>query len=251
MLHVLPLHHVHGLLKGLLTPLAVGASVHMMPAFDPLSIWKHLTEEKHADGDPNKVFTGVPTVYVKLLQYYRDNIAIFPPVDEIRERCLSNYRLMLCGSAPLPNTILHEWHNLTGHTLLERYGMTEIGMAISNPLEPASSRTAGSVGQPMPGVSLQIRNEDSKKAQSVGDSVISEWPESSQALVTKADDGNESSGHLLIKSKAMFSGMKHFSIELFSCFSIISEIYQKYRPGMDIQQHRRASPGGEGAGGCP
>ena len=62
------------------------------------------------------------------------------------------YRLMVSGSAALPVTQMDEWRDISGQTLLERFGMTELGMALSNPYEPIEQRLAGHVGKPLPGV---------------------------------------------------------------------------------------------------
>jgi malonyl-CoA/methylmalonyl-CoA synthetase len=71
---------------------------------------------------------------------------------------MSAFRLMVCGSAALPVSVMEKWKAVSGHTLLERYGMTEIGMAISNPYH--GQRKAGYIGTPLPGVEVCLVNED-------------------------------------------------------------------------------------------
>jgi len=81
------------------------------------------------------VFTAVPTIYSRLIQDYDAKLASRPQTrDFVREQCSQMIRLMMCGSAALPESIFRRWHEITGHNLLERYGMTECGMALTNPL---------------------------------------------------------------------------------------------------------------------
>ncbi|XP_047566069.1 malonate--CoA ligase ACSF3, mitochondrial isoform X4 [Lutra lutra] len=107
------------------------------------------------------VFMAVPTIYAKLMDYY-DRQFTLPHVQAfIRAVCEQRIRLMVSGSAALPLPVLERWQGITGHTLLERYGMTEIGMALSNPLTAA--RVPGSVGTPLPAVEVRIVSENPKK----------------------------------------------------------------------------------------
>lgn len=81
------------------------------------------------------VFTAVPTIYSKLIADYEVKLASRPQTREfVREQCSGMIRLMMCGSAALPESIHRRWQDITGHSLLERYGMTECGMALTNPL---------------------------------------------------------------------------------------------------------------------
>ena len=142
-LHVLPLHHTHGIVNCLLCPLSVGATVHMIQ-FCPATVWDILTR-----GQVN-VFMAVPTIYSKLIQFLENN------KDRVirSDKCEAQVRLMVSGSAALAVPTLNTWRDLTGHVLLERYGMTEIGMALSQPLH--GQRVPGYVGRPLPGVSVKI-----------------------------------------------------------------------------------------------
>ncbi|KAF3832741.1 hypothetical protein F7725_026406 [Dissostichus mawsoni] len=141
-LHVLPLHHVHGIVNKLLCPLWVGATCVMLPEFQPQK-------------DPLvNVFMAVPTIYSKLIQYYDQHFTQPHVKDFVRAVCKERIRLMVSGSAALPLPTLQRWEEITGHTLLERYGMTEIGMALSNPLK--GPRTPGAVGLPLPTVDVRI-----------------------------------------------------------------------------------------------
>ncbi len=143
-LHTLPLHHIHGVINALACPLWCGASCEFAhPA--PKHVWERL-----ASGDIT-VFMSVPTLYRRLIRAWE---GASPKTQARWSRGVSALRLMVSGSAALPASTLHRWRTITGHTLLERYGMTEIGMALSNPLN--GERRAGSVGRPLPGVELRL-----------------------------------------------------------------------------------------------
>ncbi|NXL91316.1 ACSF3 synthetase, partial [Alectura lathami] len=153
-LHVLPLHHVHGVINKLLCPLWVGATCVMLPEFSAQMVWKKFLSTQ---APRISVFMAVPTVYAKLIEYYDEHFSQPQVQDFVRAFCQENIRLMVSGSAALPVPVLEKWKSITGHTLLERYGMTEIGMALSNPLHGA--RVPGSVGTPLPGVEVRIATE--------------------------------------------------------------------------------------------
>lgn len=148
LLLVLPLHHVHGIINGLGSALAIRATCEMLYPFDAPRVWQRL-----ASGEIS-VFTAVPTIYHRL-------IAAWEGASSDTQRAWSGgmrgVRLMMSGSAALPVQMFERWRQITGHTLLERYGMTEIGMALSNPL--SGERRAGFVGQPLPGVEARLVDE--------------------------------------------------------------------------------------------
>ena len=150
---VLPMHHVHGIVNVLTCALWAGAACEMLPAFDADAVWDRL-----ASGDLT-LFMAVPTIYRRL-------IAAWEAATPERQRALSagaaRLRLMVSGSAALPVQTLERWREITRHTLLERYGMTEIGMALSNPLE--GERRPGFVGTPLPGVEVRLVDEGGRPA---------------------------------------------------------------------------------------
>ncbi|XP_068587204.1 malonate--CoA ligase ACSF3, mitochondrial isoform X1 [Cebidichthys violaceus] len=150
-LHTLPLHHVHGIVNKLLCPLWVGATCVMLPEFQPQKVWEMLLSSK---APLVNVFMAVPTIYSKLIQYYDQHFTQPHVKDFVKAVCKERIRLMVSGSAALPLPTLQRWEEITGHTLLERYGMTEIGMALSNPLK--GSRIPGAVGFPLPSVEVRI-----------------------------------------------------------------------------------------------
>jgi len=151
LLLTLPLHHVHGIINGLGSALAVRATCEILPVFDAERVWDRL-----ASGEIT-VFTAVPTIYNRLIASWN---AAPPEVQRARSDGARGLRLMMSGSAALPVQTLERWRDITGHTLLERYGMTELGMALSNPL--AGERRPGYVGQPLPGVDIRLVDEDGR-----------------------------------------------------------------------------------------
>jgi malonyl-CoA/methylmalonyl-CoA synthetase len=145
---VLPLHHVHGIVNVLGCALWAGAVCEMLSGFDARAVWDRL-----ASGEPT-LFMAVPTIYRKLIQAWE---AAPPALQRYWSDGAAGLRLMVSGSAALPVSTLERWRELTGHTLLERYGMTEIGMALSNPL--VGERRPGFVGMPLPGVQVRLAND--------------------------------------------------------------------------------------------
>jgi malonyl-CoA/methylmalonyl-CoA synthetase len=133
-----PLFHVHALGNGLHCWLMTGCRTRLLERFDHTSALSHFLDFKPT------LFFGVPAMYVRLLD---------TPPEKARE-IGRRMRLFVCGSAPLPAQILEEFHTLFGHTILERYGMTETLMNISNPYE--GERRPGSIGLPLPGVVVKI-----------------------------------------------------------------------------------------------
>ncbi|XP_062505526.1 malonate--CoA ligase ACSF3, mitochondrial-like isoform X2 [Corticium candelabrum] len=168
MLHVLPLHHVHGIVNALACPLWCGAICHMLPEFDAAKVWDLLLHRNSAVTQSISMLTAVPTVYFKLIKYYEQAGYNKNEKEDIKQHLQSKIRLMISGSAPLSTTTMEKWHNITGHWLLERYGMTEVGMALSNPLY--GTRSPGAVGRPLPSVSVRICDSESETLLAEGDS---------------------------------------------------------------------------------
>ena len=154
LLLVLPLHHVHGIVNGLGSALAVRATCEILPAFDAERVWERLTSGEVT------VFTAVPTIYNRLIASWE---AAAPDIRTQRSDAVRGLRLMMSGSAALPVKTLERWREISGHTLLERYGMTEIGMALSNPL--TGERRPGSVGMPLPGVDVRLVDDAGREVE--------------------------------------------------------------------------------------
>lgn len=146
---ILPLHHVHGIVNVVSCALWSGASCRFLPEFDAAALFSLFKSGVLT------LFMAVPTIYFKLISYYE---AL--PAAEQKEltSVMQQFRLMVSGSAALPVTVMEKWKTISSHTLLERYGMTEIGMAISNPYN--GERKAGYVGLPLPGVQIRLADEN-------------------------------------------------------------------------------------------
>nr|XP_012592568.2 acyl-CoA synthetase family member 3, mitochondrial [Microcebus murinus] len=194
-LHVLPLHHVHGVVNKLLCPLWVGATCVMLPEFSAQQVWeKFLSSETPRIN----VFMAVPTIYAKLMDYYDKHFTQPHVRDFVRAVCEEKIRLMVSGSAALPLPVLEKWKGITGHTLLERYGMTEVGMALSGPLTGA--RLPGSVGTPLPGVEVRIVSENPQKEGSPY--VVHAEGNERETKVTPGFEEKE--GELLVRGPSVF-----------------------------------------------
>jgi malonyl-CoA/methylmalonyl-CoA synthetase len=151
-LNVLPLNHVHGIVNVLGCALWSGAVCEFQSPFDAGVVWDRLAEGGLT------VFMAVPTIYVRLLAAWDEA----PPETRTRwSDGAARLRLTVSGSAALPVSVLERWRAATGHVLLERYGMTEVGMALSNPLE--GERRPGSVGRPLPGVDVRLVDEHGRE----------------------------------------------------------------------------------------
>ncbi|MES2944578.1 MAG: malonyl-CoA synthase [Pseudomonadota bacterium] len=143
LIHALPIFHVHGLFVALHGALINGSKMIWFSKFDPKLVVQKLPEAT--------VFMGVPTLYVRLLHE--------PGLDKNTVR---NMRLFVAGSAPLLIETFNEWQERTGHTILERYGMSETAMLTSNPYKPeqGGERRGGTVGFALPGVNLRVQDDE-------------------------------------------------------------------------------------------
>jgi acyl-CoA synthetase (AMP-forming)/AMP-acid ligase II len=182
-LHILPLHHIHGTVNALLTPLLAGSSIEFMYPFDANAVWKRIASpflpsnehdnavdntthespqvQKHGNATPISVLTAVPTVWARMLQAYP---IMSPDLQQAGQEAVSrrNLRLNMSGSAQLPKSIREGWSKLScGNVLLERYGMTEVGMALSCGLDD-TDRIESSVGWPLPSVQARLMEKDDK-----------------------------------------------------------------------------------------
>ncbi|OKL59382.1 hypothetical protein UA08_05205 [Talaromyces atroroseus] len=156
LIHVLPLHHVHGIINGLTASFLSGATVEMYPKFDPKTIW-----ERWQDKGSSTMFMAVPTIYSRLVDYFDAHIRSTEAEVPSKEGAKA-LRLVVSGSAALPTPIKAKFAEITGQVLLERYGMTEIGMGISCGLD-ISQRLDGSVGWPLPGVQVRLTDKGTGK----------------------------------------------------------------------------------------
>lgn len=197
-LHFLPLHHLHGVLNKLLCTLYVGGHVEFMKSSNAMEIWRRFSlegkcflldqEQKREQGatgksvsnyQPVSLLMAVPTIYSKLLEaaelIREQSISGGGSPREENSDCkmltaedldlallaINNLRLTVSGSAAMPPPLMKRWHQFTGgkgDLLLERFGMTEIGMGLSNLYR--GERVPGSVGFPLPGVSARLVDDD-------------------------------------------------------------------------------------------
>ncbi|OJJ66522.1 hypothetical protein ASPBRDRAFT_200846 [Aspergillus brasiliensis CBS 101740] len=165
LLHLLPLHHIHGTVNAIVTPILAGSSIEFMFPFNTDAVWTRLaapflpqtSTSTSSSTPPSKItfLTAVPTIYNRLLSSFPN---LPPPTQEAARKGISpqNLRLNISGSAALPTPTKQAWQDLSnGNVLLERYGMTEVGMAISCGLDFAD-RVDGSVGWPLPSVEARL-----------------------------------------------------------------------------------------------
>ncbi len=209
---ILPLHHVHGIVNVISCALWSGATVEFMEKFSPAAVFDVFMKNEL------NVFMAVPTIYYKLITYWEQQneetkVEIF--------KNLSAFRLMVSGSAALPVSVMEKWKTISGHTLLERYGMTEIGMGVSNPYN--GERKAGYIGQPLPGVSVILVDEDYKEVETgqpgeiliKGDNVFKEYwgkPEATQKAFTP--DGWFKTGDVAVYEEGYLKILGRDSIDI-------------------------------------
>ena len=205
----LPLFHVHGLGNGLHTWLLAGYRMRLLERFR-----KETVVDEFLGFRPT-VFFGVPTMYERLLDV--------PP--EAAREIGSFMRLFVSGSAPLPPQTLERFEKLYGHVVLERYGMSETMMNMSNPCD--GERRAGSVGKPLPGVSIRLADPSSEgKPVEVGSGEVlikgpnvfaGYWrqPEATQAAFTAK--GYFRSGDLAVRSADGYYTLQGRKTELIIC----------------------------------
>ncbi|MDN3519979.1 malonate--CoA ligase [Halomonas ramblicola] len=139
LIHALPIFHTHGLFVACNVTLMAGSSMLFLPKFDADVIFEELPR--------GTVLMGVPTFYTRLVADAR-----------LTPKVTANMRLFVSGSAPLTAETHREFEQKTGHAILERYGMTETNMNISNPYD--GERRAGTVGMPLPGVEYRITDRE-------------------------------------------------------------------------------------------
>lgn len=208
----LPLHHIHGIINILSCGLWAGATVHLFAKFDIPKITQEVTAGTY------NVFMAVPTIYVKLIQYFDsiDNAEVAQICDGFKDM-----RLNISGSAACPVKLFRQWQELTGQVLLERYGMTEIGMGISNPYN--GERRAGCVGHPLPGVECQLFDEYDQpiteeaspgEIRIKGDNVFLEYWDNPAATTESFKDGWFCTGDVAVVEDGYYRIMGRSSVDI-------------------------------------
>ncbi|KAK3702939.1 hypothetical protein LTR37_014788 [Vermiconidia calcicola] len=176
LLHILPLHHIHGTVNALIAPLLAGSSIEFMFPFNVDNVWSRLAAPFLPNGDKTEnqkhavtFFTAVPTVWARMLQSHpKLSPDMKTAVNEAVQR--KHLRLNISGSAALPTPTKQGWTDLSnGNVLLERFGMTEVGMALSCGLDD-NDRIDGSVGWPLPSVEARLVDPDTEEIIPASDS---------------------------------------------------------------------------------
>jgi malonyl-CoA/methylmalonyl-CoA synthetase len=208
----LPLHHIHGIINVLSCALWAGARVHLFEKLDISTLGPEIASGTYS------VFMAAPTVYVKLIQYLETAGA-----DEAAAVCrgFGAMRLNVSGSAACPVPLFERWRELTGQVLLERYGMTEIGMALSNPYR--GERRAGSVGTPLPGVDVRLAADDGStitdedhpgEIQVRGPNVFLEYWDNPKATAESFTEGWFRTGDMAVLEHGYYRIMGRTSIDI-------------------------------------
>lgn len=235
-LHVLPLHHIHGIINVLTCALWAGAECHMLSKFDVEVVWNRICE-----GDLT-LFMAVPTIYVKLIAAWENTSS---ERQKIMTAGCTKMRLMVSGSAALPVQVLQKWQSISGHFLLERYGMTEIGMALSNPLH--DQRYAGYVGQPLPQVEVRLVDESGNlvppgtpgEIQVKGPGVFLEYWQNPQATAKAFQDDWFCTGDLAVIENGNYRILGRMSVDIIKTggYKVSAlEIEEVLRTHPDIQE---------------
>jgi len=208
----LPLHHIHGIINVLCCGLWAGATITLFPKFDMENILQQVSQRRY------NLFMAVPTIYVKIIQYL-DTLSA-----EQRELICSGFaamRLNVSGSAACPVKVYNDWLDLTGQTLLERYGMTEIGMAIANPYN--GDRRAGAVGIPLPGVSVALFDEEHRQITAEdlpgeirikGDNVFIEYWQNQEATTNSFHEEWFCTGDIAVLESGYYRIMGRSSVDI-------------------------------------
>lgn len=213
---ILPLHHVHGIINVISCTLWAGGCVEFLSDFSPSNVFEWF--QKIAQLNVSGVFMAVPTIYFKLIAHF-EGLAV--EEQQALSKAMATFRLMVSGSAALPVSVMEKWKKVSGHTLLERYGMTEIGMALSNPYH--GQRRAGFVGAPLPNVQVRLvddQNKDVEKGQAgeiqvKGPNVFSEYwqrPQATQESFT--EDGWFKTGDVAIIEEGSYKILGRSSVDI-------------------------------------
>ena len=211
-LNVLPLHHVHGIVNVMLCALWSGACCEFLPKFDSQAVFDIFCQNEV------NLFMAVPTIYFKLISHWKS----LPKAEQEKiSDVLKDFRLMVSGSAALPISVLETWRGISGHTLLERYGMTEMGMAISNPYR--GERKPGHIGQALPNVNIRITDEHNQvvsagtagEIQVKGPNIFKEyWQKPTATKKTFTEDGWFKTGDIAIWENGSFRILGRNSVDI-------------------------------------
>jgi malonyl-CoA/methylmalonyl-CoA synthetase len=237
LLHVLPIFHVHGLLVALQGSLHAGATTILHAKFDPLQTLRTLQDRRCT------VFMAVPTIHRRLVDV--PNAAQFD---------LSHMRLITSGSDRLPDELFVQFQQTFGHTLLERYGMSETIMLLSNPLH--GERRVGSVGLPLPGVEARIVDPQDETPLGIGQ--VGEvqvrgpnvckgyWRQPDKTAAAFTPDGWFRTGDLGLAEPDGYYTLKGRSKDLIICGG-----YNVYPPEVELALAEHPAVAASAVIGCP
>jgi malonyl-CoA/methylmalonyl-CoA synthetase len=237
LLHVLPIFHVHGLLVALQGALHAGATTILHAKFDPQHTLQALQDRRAT------VFMAVPTIHRRLVD-----------LPGAREYDLAHMRLLTSGSDRLPDDLFVQFEQTFGHTLLERYGMSETMMLLSNPLDGA--RRVGSVGLPLPGV--EVRIADPEDDTPLGDGIVGEvqvrganvckgyWRQPDKTAAAFTADGWFRTGDLGQREPDGYYTLKGRSKDLIICGG-----YNVYPPEVELVLAEHPAIAAAAVIGCP
>jgi len=211
-LNVLPLHHVHGIINVVSCALWSGATCQFIKRFDVEAVMDIFYQGKV------NVFMSVPTIYYKLINHWE---TLSKAAQQTVFDKLKVFRLMISGSAALPVSIMEQWKMISGQILLERYGMTEIGMAISNSYHDL--RLPGFIGKPLPGVEVRLLDDNGSEPldgetgeiQVKGANVFKEyWNRKTATKEAFTDDGWFITGDVAKKEKGNYKIVGRKSVDI-------------------------------------
>lgn len=208
----LPMHHIHGIINVVSCAMWTGATVEPFAKFDLPPILDRIAAGAWS------LFMAVPTIYVRLIQ----TLQAMP--EDVCAKIVAGFagmRLMVSGSAALPASVHETWESLTGQRLLERYGMTEIGMGLSNLYR--GERRPGAVGRPLPSVEIRLKAESGELIESEdepgeiqvrGPGVFLEYWNRPDVTEDSFDDGWFRTGDVAVVENGYFRIMGRQSIDI-------------------------------------
>jgi malonyl-CoA/methylmalonyl-CoA synthetase len=211
-LNVLPLHHVHGIINVMSCALWSGACCEFLPKFDAEKVWEVIASGRLT------LFMAVPTIYYKLIAHWE---AASESEKTVLSRAASKLRLMVSGSAALPVAVMEKWNKITSQTLLERYGMTEIGMGLSNSYR--GERRPGHVGLPLPEVEIRLVDAENNMVQEGtpgeiqvrGPAVFKEyWQKKEATKKAFTRDGWFRTGDIAVFNKGLYKILGRDSVDI-------------------------------------
>jgi malonyl-CoA/methylmalonyl-CoA synthetase len=156
-LHLLPVHHATGVWVGFFPMILTGTCIEFRSgSFDPVWTWNRFRQGGIT------LFSGVPTIYMRMMRYWQESIAKLRPKEREQFRYGANkIRLCICGTSALPQPIDHFWASLRdGRRIVQRYGSSETGVVFNMPFENASDVPDGSVGEVTLGLDVKLSNGD-------------------------------------------------------------------------------------------